>query len=366
MKKVLVIIVALLSLFAFKSSKDTLTLKEAYEPYFLIGTIMNRFHVEGTDKKGEAIIEREFNVITPENAMKMESIHPEENRYDFVLTDKLVDKANKSGLNIIGHTLIWHSQQSQWFKEITDAEVMEKAIKDHINTVVGRYKGKIDAWDVLNEAFNDDGSYRESNYYKVLGKDYIKNSFIYANKVDPNCKLYYNDYNMVKKGKREAVAKMVKEMQKEGIRIDGVGIQGHWNLSWPSLEDVEESIIEYSKLGIEVMITELDITVLPNPWDLQGADVNQNYEGSPFMNPYPDACPDSVEDALAKRYSDLFKIFIKHKDKISRVTIWGVDDGNTWLNGWPIKDRTNYPLLFDREYKPKKAYDELIKLAVEN
>lgn len=367
MKKVFVLILAVVGLFAFKSTKDIASLKDAYEPYFLLGTAMNSEQINGTDIKGEALIIKHFNVITPENVMKMEVIHPEADKYDFVLADKLVDKAEKNNLAVVGHTLVWHSQQAPWFEEITDGAEMDKALKNHITSVVGRYKGRIGAWDVVNEAINDDGSYRESNLYNVLGKDYIKKAFVYASEVDPNAKLYYNDYNMVMKGKREGVVRMVKEMQKEGVRIDGIGIQGHWNLHWPLLEEIEASIIEYSKLGVEVMVTELDITVLPNPWDLQGADVNQNYEGSPFMNPYPDpaALPDSVKEALAERYESIFKLFLKHKDKVTRVTLWGVSDRNSWLNGWPIKDRTNYPLLFDREDEPKKAFYSVLKAAQE-
>jgi endo-1,4-beta-xylanase len=159
---------------------------------------------------------------------------------------------------------------------------------------------------------------------------------------------------------------MIEKIQDKGIKIDGVGMQGHWNLKTPSIKDIEESIIAYSKLGLKVAITELDITVLPNPWDLVGAEVSQGFEGSEKMNPYAKGLPDSIQTKLAQRYRDIFKLFLKHKDKISRVTFWGVSDGQSWLNGWPIKGRTNYPLIFDRELKPKQAYDSIMALTSKN
>jgi endo-1,4-beta-xylanase len=236
-------------------------------------------------------------------------------------------------------------------------------MKEHIYRVMGEYKGRIHGWDVVNEALNEDGTLRESIFLNILGPNYIKLAFEYAHEVDSSCELYYNDYNLVNKEKREGAIRLVKNLQKAGVTIDGIGMQGHWNLEWPSLEAIEESIIAYSELGIQVMITELDITVLPNPWDLEGADVNQNFEQSEKMNPYPHYLPDSVDILLAKRYEDIFNIFLKHQDKISRVTFWGVHDGDSWLNNWPIHGRSNYPLIFNRNYKPKRAYKLIMKTA---
>ena len=161
---------------------------------------------------------------------------------------------------------------------------------------------------------------------------------------------------------KELITKKIEKAKAEGGKVDGVGIQGHWRLNSPSLEEIEKSILEYSALGIKVAFTELDITVLPNPWDLKGADVNQKFEGNPKMNPYPEKLPDSVQSQLAERYASIFKLFLKHKDKISRVTFWGVHDGQSWLNDWPIKGRTNYPLPFDKQLKHKPAYDSILKL----
>ena len=181
-------------------------------------------------------------------------------------------------------------------------------------------------------------------------------------KADPNAELYYNDYNIERPAKRKGAIAMIKKLQASGTKIDGVGIQGHWSINSNNIKDIEDAIREFSALGIKVAFTELDYTVLPNPWDLKGADVNQNFEENPKMNQYKDALPDSVATKLANRYSDLFILFLKNKDKISRVTFWGVNDGHSWLNGWPIRNRTNYPLLFDRAYQPKKAYHAVMQL----
>jgi endo-1,4-beta-xylanase len=362
--RVNILIVLAISIFinACKTSKSGTTIKDVYEPYFKIGTALNSSHIEGGDFDGNLLIKKHFNAISPENVLKWQLVHPSQNKYDFKMADLYVQSGEKDSMFILGHTLVWHSQLASYVESITDPKLLEQAMKDHIQNVMGRYKGRIDAWDVVNEALNEDGTLRPSHFLKVMGPDYIKKAFKFAQETDPNCELYYNDYNIEMKEKRQGALKIIQEIQKDSIRIDGVGIQGHWNLTWPSVDEIEQSIIDYSKLGVKVMITELDITVLPNPWDLKGADVNQNFEGSPFMNPHPTYCPDSVDILLAKRYEDIFKVFIKHQDKISRVTFWGVQDGDSWLNNWPIYGRTNYPLLFNRNYRPKRAYKALVNL----
>lgn len=235
-------------------------------------------------------------------------------------------------------------------------------LEDHIKTIVLRYKGRIDSWDVVNEALNEDGTLRESVFLKTMGASYLPLSFKWAAESDSNTDLYYNDYNMTNPDKRNGAIKLIKNIQDQGVKIDGVGMQGHWHLDTPSIEEIEASIVAYSELGIKVAITELDINLLPRPENLQGAEVNQEFEQSEAMNPYPDKLPEAIQNKLAERYKSIFELFLKHKDKISRVTFWGVEDGQSWLNDWPIDGRTNYPLLFDRNLKPKKAYDSIISL----
>lgn len=347
------------------SKKAAGSLAASYKKDFYIGTALNADQIEEKDAKADAIIRKEFNAITAENIMKSMYMHPQKDKYDFAMTDKFVAFGEKNKMFIHGHTLIWHSQLAPWMNEIKDSTEMKAFMKDHINTIVSKYKGKIDSWDVVNEALNDDGTLRKSVFLNTLGESYLADAFKLAEKADPKAELYYNDYNIEEPKKRDGALKLVKYIREQGGKVDGVGIQGHWSLEGPSLEEIEKSILAYSELGLKVAFTELDITVLPNPWDLKGAEISQKFEGGAKMNPYPDGLPDAVQEKLAQRYSDIFKLFLKHKDKISRVTFWGTYDGQSWLNDWPIKGRTNYPLLFDTQLKPKKAYDVLIGLKKE-
>jgi len=338
------------------------SLKNVYRNDFLIGTALNASQINGKDSRAAQLIPAQFNSITPENIMKCEVIHPAWNEYHFDLADKFVEYGKKNNMFIVGHTLIWHSQLPAFVKQIKNRDSLMLFMKNHIQTVAGRYAGKVKSWDVVNEALNEDGSLRNSVFLEIIGEDYIRNAFELAAGAAPNTELYYNDYNIEQPQKRAGAIALIKKLKAAGVRIDGIGIQGHWSINGPSLTDIENSILEYSALGLKISFTELDLTCLPNPWDLTGSDVNQNFEGSPYMNPYPNGLPDSVQIKQAKCYEDLFKLFIKHKDKIERVTFWGVNDGQSWLNNWPIRGRTNYPLLFDRNFNPKPAFNKVVAL----
>jgi endo-1,4-beta-xylanase len=344
------------------SQKEAASLKDVYKNDFYIGTALSADQIEEKNTKVDSLIKKEFNAITPENIMKSMFTHPQKDKYDFALSDKFVAYGEKNKMFIHGHTLIWHSQLAPWMEKIADSTEMKAFMKDHITTIVSKYKGRINSWDVVNEALNDDGTLRQSVFLKTLGEKYLVDAFKLAEKADPKVDLYYNDYNLEDPAKRAGAIALIKKIKAAGGKIDGIGSQGHWNLNSPSLEEIEKSILEYSALGIKVAFTELDITVLPNPWDLKGADVNQKFEGNAKMNPYPEKLPDSVQKQLAERYASIFKLFLKHKDKISRVTFWGVYDGQSWLNDWPIKGRTNYPLPFDAALRHKQAYDSILKL----
>lgn len=339
------------------------SLKNAYKDYFYVGTALDLSQIEEKDTKVSKLISKEFNAITAENIMKSMFVHPEKNKYDFENTDKFIAFGEKNKMFIHGHTLIWHSQLAPWITEIKDSVEMNAFLKDHISTIVSKYKGRIDSWDVVNEAVEDDGTLRKSVFLNTLGEDYLAKSFEIAAAADPKVDLYYNDYSMTIPAKREGVIKMVKKIQEKGIKIDGIGMQGHWQLDSPTIEEIEKSIIAYSSLGVKVTITELDVSVLPSPWGQQGAEVSQKFENTPKMNPYPKTLPDSIQTKLAERYAAIFKLFLKHKEKISRVTFWGVNDSQSWLNDWPIKGRTNYPLLFDTKLTPKKAYYSVLESA---
>jgi len=346
-------------------SYSTPILKSNFEADFLIGAALGSRHIEGIDTVAVALIKREFNTITPENVMKWMYIQPSPDSFYFEMADKYVELGQKNNMHIVGHALVWHSQIADYMNGVKDSTVMVQYLEKHINTIVNRYQGNIHTWDVVNEALNEDGSYRTSNFYQVMGESYIELAFRLAAAADPSADLIYNDYNLWKPEKREGVVRMVKSLQEKGVKIDGIGMQAHYSLVGPEVEDIENSIIAFSELGVKVMITELDVTALPNPWDLEGAEVSQNYDdyiGDPKMNPFPNGLPDSMQVKLADRYEALFSTYLKHSDKISRVTFWGVNDGHSWLNGWPIAERINHPLLFDRVYQPKEAYGRVMSL----
>jgi endo-1,4-beta-xylanase len=357
------------AVFLFNAAGDKVPqLKEVYKDSFYIGVALNRAQIFGKDSSEAVLITDHFNSITPENILKWEKVHPEPDRYDFDSSDRMVTLAEQNDMFVAGHTLVWHSQTPRWvFQDSsgteTDREALLKRMKDHIFTVAGRYKGRIHGWDVVNEAIEDDGQLRKSPWLKIIGEEYLQKAFEYAHEADPAAELYYNDYSMYKSGKVEGVVRLVKSLKAKGVRIDGIGLQGHWGLDYPSLEELEASILAYAELGAKVVITELDISALPNPYAFRGADIAQNFELKKKLNPYTEGLPDSVQTELAERYAELFALFLKHRDKISRVTFWGVHDGKSWKNNFPVRGRTDYPLLFDRQLQPKPAFFAVIKAA---
>jgi endo-1,4-beta-xylanase len=353
-----------------KQMKSKHALKDAFDGKFYIGTALNASQISGHDSATTNVVKEQFNAIVAENCMKSGPIHPSEGTFNFSFPDQFVKFGEQNDLVITGHTLVWHSQAPQWFFKDSlgndvSREVLIERMKKHIQTVVGRYKGKIKGWDVVNEAILDDGSYRESKFFQIIGEDFIKLAFQFAHEADPDAELYYNDYSMSVPDKRNGVVEMVKKLQEQGVKIDCIGMQCHVGLDYPSINDFEESIKAFAALGVKVMITEMDLSVLPMPDYRVGAEVSTNFEYQKKLNPYAEGLPDSVYTAFEKRYLDFFKLFLTHKDVISRVTLWGVNDGNSWKNNWPVRGRTDYPLLFDRDNhaKPvvKKIIDEALK-----
>jgi endo-1,4-beta-xylanase len=336
------------------------SLKETFKNDFLIGAAINAQQIEEKDTDAVRIIKQQFNAATPENIMKAEIIHPAWNTYNFKFADELVAFAAKNDIKVNAHTLIWHSQLPAFMRNNQNEDSVKQYFHDHITTVAGRYDGKVYSWDVVNEALNEDGSLRKSVFLEKLGPDYITEAFRLAQKASPHSKLYYNDYNIEQPQKRAGAIALIKKIQAAGVRIDGVGIQGHWRYDKVPMVDIEQSIKEFSALGLEVMFTELDLGVLPNPWDNATADVSATGKSDSTMNLYKSGLPEDVAQRQAKAYADLFALFLKYKDNVKRVTFWGVDDGHSWLNGWPIRGRTNYPLLFDRSFQPKPAFYQVI------
>lgn len=352
--------------------KKEVGLKDVYEGKFLIGTALNQWQVAGRDTNVVDVINKHFNAIVAENCMKNGPIHPLESEYNFKDADAFVQFGVDNGLTITGHCLIWHSQLAPWFcfddeKNLVDAETLKKRMKEHITTVVTRYKGKILGWDVVNEAIEDDGSWRQSPLYKILGEEFIALAFQYAHEADPNAELYYNDYNMFMEGKRNAVVKMIKDLKARGIRIDAVGMQGHVGMDYPELTEFEKSIKAYADAGVKVMITEFDMSALPTVKRTADVGAAMSFRemlknGVPDeLNPYKESLPDSVSVKWNDRMMDFFNLFDKYSNVITRVTAWGVTDAQSWKNGFPLPGRTDYPLLFDRAYQPKPFVKELIE-----
>jgi endo-1,4-beta-xylanase len=346
--------------------KEQPALKDAFKKHFLIGAALNDEVTSGLDPKAAAIVEKHFNTITSENEMKWSHIHPAPDNYNFEPADRFVKYGQKNNLTMIGHTLIWHSQIPGWAFLDADGKLLSRdamlaRMKDHIFTIMGRYKGKVFGWDVVNEALTDEGELNKTKWLETIGEDYISKAFEFANEADPNAELYYNDFSLDKPAKRNAVVHLVRQLKSKGIRLDGVGIQGHWGMDYPTKKDLDAFIDSIATCGVKVMVTEMDIDILPHSFDYMGADVNVRIELQKEANPYSSGLPDSMQQKLADRYSELFSQLLAHKDKVSRVTIWGIYDKTSWLNDWPIRGRTSYPLLFDRNYQPKPAFFAVLK-----
>jgi endo-1,4-beta-xylanase len=333
------------------------SLKDAYKGDFVIGAAMNAQQITGKDARGDAIIESQFDAISPENDLKWERIHPLPGGYNFTIADQYVAFGVQHHMYTVGHTLVWHAQTPRWVFEDADGKPIGKEellarLKAHIFTVVGRYKGKIKAWDVINEAVGDDGRMRQSPWYKIGGEELYVKAFQWAHKADPKAELTYNDYNIENPEKKAAALAFVKRLKAAGAPITTVGIQGHYTLTSPDLKLLDEAISDFSALGVKVAITELDVDVLPRPANMgASADVFMKLASDPAMNPYVNGLPDDVQKKLTERYGEIFAICLKHKDAVERVTLWGVTDADSWHNGWPIRGRTAYSLLFDRVVK---------------
>jgi len=350
------------------SARKSAALKEAFKSDFLIGAALNRRQFFGENKSEMALIEANFNSISPENQLKWQYVHPAPGKFDFTAADQYVNFGEQHKMVVIGHTLIWHRQTPNWVfenekGEPVDRETLLGRMKEHIYTVVGRYKGRIKGWDVVNEAINADGSLRQSPWLKIIGEDYVARAFQFAHEADPSAELYYNDFALEDSPKRTGAVKLIEELQKQKVPIAGIGLQGHNRLDWPSLEQQDITISTFAKLGLRVNITELDVDVLPVVSEDIGPTLKLTNELQSSLNPFRGGLTEAVSARQAERYAALFNVYLKHRDAIDRVTLWGVSDADTWLNNWPVRGRTNYPLLFDRSGQPKEAYNAVVKAA---
>jgi endo-1,4-beta-xylanase len=330
-----------------------------------IGAAINQTQSDGGDPQAIAIVTRQFDTISPENVLKWEKVHPQPDRYAFEPADRYVDFGTKNGMFVVGHVLVWHQQTPAWVfagKDGRDAdrETLLARLHEHIATVVGRYRGRIGGWDVVNEALEDDGSLRKTRWLQTIGEDYLAKAFEFAHEADPAAELYYNDYNLWKPAKRDAAVRLVRGLRAKGLRVDGIGEQGHWGIDDPPLPQIDAALGAIRAAGIKPLVTELDMDVLPRDPDMWGADLSKKATIRAKTNVYPHGLPDAVERQLARRYADVFSLFLKHQ--VGRVTFWGVTDATTWLDNFPIPGRINYPLLWDRAGHEKPAFDAVVEV----
>jgi len=330
-------------------------LKDYYKDYFPIGVAVAPRMLQGDDS---ALIVNQFNSVTAENAMKIGPLQPRENEYFWRDADAIVAFAKRHNKKVRGHTLVWHAQTPSWlFKnaagDSVSKEVLLQRMKDHITTVVNRYKGSIYAWDVVNEAIDDNNSIylRNTAWYRICGEEFIAKAFEYAHAADPKAVLFYNDYNTENPGKRDRIYRLVKSLKDAGVPIHGVGLQGHWSVNNPSREELEKSIQMFSSLGLQVQVTELDVSVYAGR---QGGQLIQGQrDTTATFTP-------EMEQQQREKYKMVFEVFRQYKEKITGITFWNVSDRYSWLDG---RGRKNYPLLFDMNRQPKKAYWDVVNFA---
>ncbi len=339
-----------------------MTLRQAAGERMLMGAAIG---ARSLDRPAHAaLIAAQFNCVTAENEMKPISLQRVQGTFTFERADRIVAFANEHNMQVVGHTLCWHSQAPQWlFQDAAGQPLGREAalanLRAHIDTVVKHYRGKVKGWDVVNEAINDapEPYLRNTPARRAIGDDYVLKAFEFAHEADRDAELYYNDYGIDVGAKRERALRLIRQIKQAGLRLDAVGIQGHWALQTPDLAEIERGIQAFINERVKVMITEMDIDVLPRNRAL-GADINATEREG--RDPYRAGLPDNVQRSLADRYGALFAMFLRYS-QVARVTLWGVSDGDSWLNNFPVRGRTNHPLLFDRQLQPKPAFRAVVQ-----
>ncbi|KIP21668.1 Endo-1,4-beta-xylanase [Anoxybacillus ayderensis] len=319
------------------------SLREVYKEHFRIGAAVSPI----TIKTQKDLLVSHVNSITAENHMKFEHLQPKEGEFTFEQADEIVHFALSNNMVVRGHTLVWHNQTPPWMfydreGKVVGKELLFERLKAHISTVIQRYKGKVYCWDVVNEAVADEGNdlLRISRWSEIAGMEFIEKAFLYAREADPNALLFYNDYNESFPEKREKIYKLVKSLLEKHIPVDGIGLQAHWSLTRPTLEEIRLAIERYASLGVQLHITELDISMFE-------FDDHRNDLIKPT---------DQMVDKQAERYDQIFSLFKEYSDVIRNVTFWGIADDYTWLDNFPVKQRKNWPFLFDENHQPKPAF----------
>ncbi len=330
------------------------TLRHAVNGRFLIGTAVMTRQLD--NPRLADLIAQQFSCLTGENEFKPQSLQPRPGQFNFAAADKIVDFAQHYDMKVVGHNLCWHSQTPAWMFRGEDGKPLSrddalKNLKAHIDGVVGHFKGKVVGWDVVNEAISDAGDdyLRDTPARRAIGDDFILKAFDFAHAADPDAELYYNDYSNENPGKLKKTIRLIRELKDKGAHLDAIGMQCHFRLEDADAPDrLDKAISAYADEGVKVMITELDVDVLPRRG--RGADAD----------PYAKGLPADVAEAQARYYKRIFEVVLKHPKVVTRVTTWGTQDGASWLNGGFGGRRTNYPLLFDRDLKPKPAFKAVL------
>lgn len=324
-------------------------LKDYYRDFFPIGVAVNAHNIKGVESN---LILREFNSVTPENAMKWESIEPQQDRYHWKDADSIVAFAKRNHLLVRGHNLCWHEQNPAWLFAYKNGnqvlkDTLLQRLKSHIFTVVNHYKNEVYAWDVVNEAIDDDSTrlLRNSAWYQICGEDFIDSAFVWAHEADPKAQLFYNDYNVVRPEKRERVYQLLKGLLAKGIPVTGIGMQAHWSIYEPARNELTAAIKTFASLGLKIQFTEVDISVYPWEKKRRAKRVNED-----------DTYTGMLKAKQAAEYKMVFDIFREYKKNINGVTFWNVSDKDTWLDHYPVEGRKNYPLLFDTSLRRKAVY----------
>lgn len=337
------------------------TLREAAGDRLIIGAGIRSMMLDRPEM--EPVIGQQFNGITPAFEMLSRHTEKEKGQFNFKASDKIVDWALKNKMTVHGHSLIWHATTPDWLFQDEQGKPLPREaalenMKHHITGVVKHFKGRVKGWQVVNEAImpGSTGKLRDTPAYRAIGEDYVHKAFEFAHAADPDAELSYNDYNIESGTRHEATLKLVKSIRDAGLRIDAVGLQGHYGVDWPTTESIENGIKAFIDAGFDVHITELDVDPLPRKGRTADVD-DKEKEG---LDPYKDGFPDEMQKKLADRYSELFGLFLKHP-RVKRVTFWGVNDQFSWLNHHPVKGRTNHPLLWDRNMKAKPAFDAVLQ-----
>lgn len=341
-------------------------LKDAFAGKFLVGAAINERMTQPSHPAHDLVVSQ-FDSITPTNLLKWEPYNPRPGVYNEDAAEAFFAFGAQHQMYVLAHCLFWHSQTPKWvFEDAKGGEISRAALlqrmRERVQHVAKLYGSRTNAWDVVNEAIVEDGSLRKTEWNKILGEDFLPEAFRIAHEELPkDVALLYNDYNMESPGRLAAVVKLVRDLRAKGLRIDAVGSQAHWRLETPTIAQIEASIVALRDAGVKVHFTELDVEVLPRR--VNGAEISSREQVTADNNPYTDGLPPEIQAKLAQRYADIFALFLKYDDVIERVTFWGVTDRDSWLNNWPVRGRTNHPLLFDRAGKPKPAFGAVIEAA---